>query len=87
MAFDLTEFRSAQRKLWSAGNWPDFATTIQPVADELVERVEVGDRRLLLRDHLARELADGRHLLGGGRRISSCGCAFSDTHKSIPSMR
>jgi ubiquinone/menaquinone biosynthesis C-methylase UbiE len=41
MAFDATEFRAAQRTMWSTGDWPSFATTIQPVADALIERVDV----------------------------------------------
>ncbi len=41
MSFDATQFRAAQRAMWSAGDWPDFAKTIQPVADALVERLDV----------------------------------------------
>lgn len=48
MAFDATEFRARQRNMWASGDWPDVATRIQPVADELVERVEVGEGNDLL---------------------------------------
>jgi SAM-dependent methyltransferase len=48
MAFDATEFRARQRHVWSSGDWPDVATKIQSVADELVERVEVREGQDLL---------------------------------------
>jgi SAM-dependent methyltransferase len=41
MSFDAAEFRGRQRKMWSSGNWPEIASHIQPVADELVERIDV----------------------------------------------
>jgi SAM-dependent methyltransferase len=41
MSFDATQFRTLQRNLWSSGDWPSVAETIQPVADQLVERVDV----------------------------------------------
>lgn len=41
MTLDTTEFRQRQRKVWSSGDWPAVAQIIQPVADELVERVGV----------------------------------------------
>lgn len=37
------EFRERQRKMWSSGDWPEVAKTIQPVADALVERIGVGE--------------------------------------------
>jgi SAM-dependent methyltransferase len=42
MSFDPAAFREGQRQMWSSGDWPTIATTIQPVADRLVERVDVG---------------------------------------------
>jgi SAM-dependent methyltransferase len=48
MSFDATEFRARQRRVWSSGDWPDVATKIQPVADELIERVGVGAGQDLL---------------------------------------
>ncbi|HEY6779361.1 MAG TPA: class I SAM-dependent methyltransferase, partial [Thermoleophilaceae bacterium] len=41
MSFDATAFRAAQRAMWSTGDWPDFAKTVQPVSDALIERVAV----------------------------------------------
>ncbi len=41
MSFDTTQFRQGQRKMWSSGDWPSIARTIQPVADQLVERMDV----------------------------------------------
>ena len=29
--------------MWSSGDWPSIATSIQPVADQLVERMDVRD--------------------------------------------
>ena len=43
MSFDATQFRQGQRKMWSSGDWPSIARTIQPVADQLVERMDVRD--------------------------------------------
>ena len=41
MELDTTQFRQVQRKVWSSGDWPELAKVIQPVADELVEVVDV----------------------------------------------
>jgi SAM-dependent methyltransferase len=41
MSFDPTEFRERQHKMWTSGDWPEVAKSIQPVADELVERLEI----------------------------------------------
>ena len=41
MSFDAAQFRQGQRKMWSSGDWPSIASTIQPVADQLVERMDV----------------------------------------------
>jgi SAM-dependent methyltransferase len=38
MSFDPVQFRQAQRSMWSAGDWPSIARSIQPVADALVDR-------------------------------------------------
>jgi ubiquinone/menaquinone biosynthesis C-methylase UbiE len=43
MALDTAQFRQMQRKVWSSGDWPEFASVIQPVADELVERLAIAD--------------------------------------------
>ncbi len=42
MAFK-EDFRKGQRAVWSSGDWPTVAETIQPVADALVERVGVAE--------------------------------------------
>ena len=41
MSFDAVQFRQGQRQMWSSGDWPTIARSIQPVADQLVERVDV----------------------------------------------
>lgn len=41
MSFDAEGFRAGQRAMWSTGDWPDFAKTVQPVSDALIERVGV----------------------------------------------
>lgn len=41
MTFDPAAFRAVQRRVWSSGDWPDVAETIQPVADLLVEKAGV----------------------------------------------
>lgn len=43
MSFDAAQFREGQRRMWSSGDWPTIATSIQPVADALVERVGVSE--------------------------------------------
>lgn len=43
MSFDAAQFRQGQRQMWSSGDWPSIAVTIQPVADALVERVGVSE--------------------------------------------
>lgn len=47
MAFK-EDFRAGQRAVWSAGDWPTVAETIQPVADELVERAGVAEGQEVL---------------------------------------
>jgi SAM-dependent methyltransferase len=48
MAIDTTEFRQRQRKMWTSGDWPEVAKTIQPVADELVERLAISEGQEVL---------------------------------------
>jgi SAM-dependent methyltransferase len=43
MSFDTTEFREGQHKMWTSGDWPEVAKSIQPVADELVEHLAIGE--------------------------------------------
>ncbi len=43
MSFDPAQFRQGQRKMWSSGDWPTIARSIQGVADQLVERMDVRD--------------------------------------------
>jgi SAM-dependent methyltransferase len=43
MAIDTGEFRQRQRKMWTSGDWPEVAKTIQPVADELVEKLGISE--------------------------------------------
>ena len=43
MEFSATEFREGQKKVWSSGDWPDVAKSIQPVADELVAEAAISD--------------------------------------------
>jgi SAM-dependent methyltransferase len=42
MAIDVGEFRQRQRKMWTSGDWPEVAKTIQSVADELVDKLAIG---------------------------------------------
>jgi SAM-dependent methyltransferase len=48
MSFDGAEIKQRQRAMWSAGDYPDIARTIQPVADAVVEAagVQAGERVL-----------------------------------------
>ena len=48
MTIDLEQVRAGQRKMWSTGDWPSIAKTIQPVADGLVERAGVSAGQELL---------------------------------------
>jgi SAM-dependent methyltransferase len=41
MTIDAEQVRAGQRKMWSTGDWPSIAKTIQPVADALIERAGV----------------------------------------------
>jgi ubiquinone/menaquinone biosynthesis C-methylase UbiE len=41
MAFDKTEFKNGQRRMWAMGDYPDLARTIEEVAEALVERAGV----------------------------------------------
>lgn len=43
MRFDPIEFRERQHKIWTSGDWPEVAKSIQPVADELVDRLAIGE--------------------------------------------
>jgi SAM-dependent methyltransferase len=43
MTIDAEQVRAGQRKVWSTGDWPSIAETIQPVADALIERAGVSD--------------------------------------------
>lgn len=42
------QMRERQQAVWSQGDWPDFATLIQPVAEEIAEAVGVGSGDALL---------------------------------------
>jgi SAM-dependent methyltransferase len=39
MSIDLGAFKDSQRKMWTAGDYPELAQSIQSVSDKLVERV------------------------------------------------
>jgi 2-polyprenyl-6-hydroxyphenyl methylase/3-demethylubiquinone-9 3-methyltransferase len=41
MTIDPEQVRAGQRAMWSTGDWPSIAKTIQPVADALIERAGV----------------------------------------------
>lgn len=41
MTVDAAEIKQRQRAMWTAGDWPDLATHVQSVSDDLVERVGV----------------------------------------------
>ena len=43
MPIDTAEFRQRQRKMWTSGDWPEVAKTIQPVADELVAKLDISE--------------------------------------------
>jgi SAM-dependent methyltransferase len=40
MSIDVNAIKERQRKMWSAGDYPDLARTIEPAAEVLVERVD-----------------------------------------------
>jgi SAM-dependent methyltransferase len=42
MSIDVSAIKEGQRKMWSAGDYPDIARTIEEVAEVLVERVGAG---------------------------------------------
>ena len=48
MTIDVEQIRAGQRKMWSTGDWPSIAKTIQPVSDALIERAGVGEGQDLL---------------------------------------
>ena len=41
MGIDYDQIKQGQRAMWSAGDFPDIAKTIQPVSDALVEAMEI----------------------------------------------
>jgi SAM-dependent methyltransferase len=41
MPVDTEQFRAMQRKVWSSGDWPDFAKLVQGISDELVEKADI----------------------------------------------
>lgn len=48
MTFDPAELTQRQRKMWAAGDYPDIARTIEPVAHEVVDAVGVQAGETLL---------------------------------------
>jgi hypothetical protein len=42
MSIDVSAIKEGQRRMWSAGDYPDIARTIEEVAEVLVERVGAG---------------------------------------------
>jgi len=48
MALDVAGFKQTQRKIWSAGDYPDAARLIESAAQDLVERAQVQDGQDLL---------------------------------------
>jgi ubiquinone/menaquinone biosynthesis C-methylase UbiE len=48
MSIDVSAIKEGQRKMWSAGDYPDLARTIEGVAEVLVERVGAGPGEHLL---------------------------------------
>jgi SAM-dependent methyltransferase len=48
MTLDTAEFRERQHKMWTSGDWPELAKTIQPVSDQLVERLGIREGQDML---------------------------------------
>jgi SAM-dependent methyltransferase len=48
MELDTGELRERQHKVWTSGDWPELAPTIQDVADQLVAEAEISDGADLL---------------------------------------
>ncbi len=48
MSIDVSAIKEVQRKMWSAGDYPDLARTIEGVAEMVVERVGAGPGEHLL---------------------------------------
>ena len=48
MAFDPAELTRRQRAMWAAGDYPDIARTIEPVAHEVLDAVGVQAGETLL---------------------------------------
>lgn len=48
MSIDVDAIKEGQRKMWSAGDYPDLARTIESVAEAVVERVGVQSGESLL---------------------------------------
>lgn len=48
MAFDTTEIKQRQRAMWAAGDYPDIASSIEPVAHDVVAAVGVQEGETLL---------------------------------------
>jgi ubiquinone/menaquinone biosynthesis C-methylase UbiE len=42
MALDVAQFKQNQRKMWSAGDYPDLARTVEPTAEALVGHCDIG---------------------------------------------
>ncbi len=48
MALDAAQFKQVQRKVWSSGDYPDIATRIESVADELVAACDIAPGQRVL---------------------------------------
>lgn len=48
MSMDIGAIKEGQKKMWSAGDYPDLAHTIEEVAEVLVERVGAGPGKEML---------------------------------------
>ena len=61
MSVDVSGFKEGQKRMWSMGDYPDLAHTIESVAEVLVERVGVAFRRApARRRHRHRQRRDPR---------------------------
>jgi len=58
------DFKQRQRAMWSAGDYPDIAKTIESVAHEVVDRVGVSEGN----DHLDVATGNGNAALAGARK-------------------
>ncbi|HMD57923.1 MAG TPA: hypothetical protein VKG82_10685 [Solirubrobacteraceae bacterium] len=67
MSIDVEAIEDGQRMMWSTGNYPDIAQTIQEVADGLVELawVQAGERVL--------DVATGKRQRRNRGRAARCG--------------